>query len=134
MEVNGQKGGFSEDAPKPTCDSFIDNYQKLVAEQEALTEVQSLIVRSAKGADVTSLQARKTTHSKQIVHYKSMLARQITTNIWHEPRQSYLDKLRERETIARELNKLTGEEIPAYDTDVIPITFAMICKDLKQSN
>ena len=32
MEAAGQKGGFSPDAPKPTCESFADNYRKLVAE------------------------------------------------------------------------------------------------------
>ena len=37
MEETGMKGGFSPDAPKPTCDSFVDNYLKLVAEQQAMT-------------------------------------------------------------------------------------------------
>ena len=57
----------------------------------------------------------------------------MTTGIWAEPRQGYLDKLRERATLAAELQKLTGEAVPPYQTDVIPITFAMICSDLKKS-
>ena len=82
MEEQGAKGGFSADAPKTTCDSFVDNYKKLVEEQNAMTNVQGKIVRSAKGADISALQAKKVVHAKQIVHYKSMLARQMTTNIW----------------------------------------------------
>ena len=49
------KGGFSPDAPKPTCDSFVDNYHKLVAEQEAMTQIQGKMVKSAKGTDVSAL-------------------------------------------------------------------------------
>ena len=108
MESQGAKGGFNPDAPKPTCDSFADNYRKLVAEQAAMTTVQNQLVRSAKGADISALQAKKVVHAKQLIHYKGMLVRQSTTNIWTEPRQGYLDKLRERQTIAGELEKLTG--------------------------
>lgn len=98
-----------------------------------MATVQGKIVRAAKGSDVSALQAKKSTHAKQLVHYKGMLARQMTTGIWTEPRQAYLDKLRERETLAGELEKLTGETAPPYQTDVIPITFAMICSDLRKS-
>ena len=56
MESQGANGGFSPDAPKPTCESFIDNYKKLVAEQNAMTAVQGKIVRSAKGEDISALQ------------------------------------------------------------------------------
>ena len=55
MESLGMKGGFSPDAPKPTCDSFVDNYHKLVAEQEAMTQIQGKMVKSAKGTDVSAL-------------------------------------------------------------------------------
>ena len=55
MESTGMKGGFSPDAPKPTCDSFVDNYHKLVAEQEAMTQIQGKMVKSAKGTDVSAL-------------------------------------------------------------------------------
>ena len=55
MESTGMKGGFDPDAPKPTCDAFVDNYHKLVAEQEAMTRIQSQMVKSAKGADVSAL-------------------------------------------------------------------------------
>ena len=55
MEATGMKGGFSPDAPKPTCDSFVDNYHKLVVEQDAMNKIQSQMVKSAKGADVSAL-------------------------------------------------------------------------------
>ena len=55
MEAVGMKGGFSPDAPKPTCDSFVDNYHKLVAEQKAMTQIQALMVKSAEGTDVSAL-------------------------------------------------------------------------------
>ena len=86
MEEAGMKGGFSPDAPKPTCDSFVDNYLKLVAEQQAMTQVQAKMVRSVKGADVSALQAKKLVHAKQIEHFRGMLARQMTTKIWTEPK------------------------------------------------
>ena len=62
-----------------------------------MAAVKGKIVRSQKGADISALQAKKIVHDKQIVHFKSMLARQMMTDIWTNPRQEYLDKLREHE-------------------------------------
>ena len=92
------------------------------------------MVRSVKGADVSALQAKKLVHAKQIEHFRGMLARQMTTKIWIEPKQAYLEKLKEHASLANELHNLTGKAVPKYQTDVIPITFSMVVKNLKTAS
>ena len=75
MESQGFNGGFNPDAPKCTKDAFSDNYRKLIAEKAAMDKVQSKIVRSAKGEDISALQTKKVGHVKQINHFKGMLVR-----------------------------------------------------------
>ena len=97
-----------------------------------MNAIRGKIVRSAKGTDTSALVAKRTISEKQLIHFKSLVARQTTVpGFWKEPRQEDLDKLREHETNANELFKLTGEKVQPYKTDVIPITIAMLGNDLK---
>ena len=131
MEGRGWKGGFGDKAAPPTRQAFLDNYKKMVAEEENMKAIDLKIARAEKGTDLSGLQLKKSNCTKALVHFKSLVARQTTVpGFYKEARQEYLDKLREHETNANELFKLTGEKVQPYKTDVIPITIAMLGNDL----
>lgn len=96
MRDMGWHGGFDPTAPKCTCDAFRENYKNLRLNEKKLEQVGCKIASSDTSKSETELKKQKEQILFAVNNLRGILARQITTKIWTEPRDVYITKMRQK--------------------------------------
>lgn len=70
----------------------------------------------------------------EIINYKGILARQLTTGIWKEPHPSFPAKLKERRALEAEISAITGQTfLQRKGEEIYELNFSNLVSELKKS-
>ena len=107
------QGQFDRSHDNCTIDQFKSNFA-------GLREAEASLSKAAP--------AQRKYHESQIHNYKGMLIRQLMTGIFQEPKETYLEKLKEKDQLEAEYARITGKQIRRQDKMVYDITIKSLMR------
>lgn len=109
MRARGMAGFLCEGHPKPTQDAFVGNFRQLRLHEDRLR------AEKAKGTKASGKQLEFC--AGQILHFKNMLVRQLTTGIFKEAAPQFVARLSERRALQSEISRLSQVTFPDEDVE-----------------